>query len=239
MTTERESEDELLAAEHALGLLEGSELVEARLRFRSDPAFAAAVARWEERLAPMLDEAGAEDPRPELWERISREIERGARGGEVVALRQWLGRWRGYSIAMSAVAASLALVVGYQAAREPPAAVAPEPRQVLFATLASEDEPTALSVAIDPGAGTLLVTPARLAGASGHDHELWLVPAEGDPLSLGLVRGGEPHRLPLRPEFHALVGPNAALALSVEPEGGSPTGLPTGPVIAAGTINRI
>ena len=66
------SPEELLAAEFALRLLEGEALLEARGRFAREPQFAARVAWWEDRLAPLLDELGGAEPGPELWTRIAR-----------------------------------------------------------------------------------------------------------------------------------------------------------------------
>jgi len=75
-----------------------------------------------------------------------------------------------------------------------------------------------------------------MAGAPGHDHQLWIIPAGGSPVSLGIVRAGAPVRIQVpaavAPHFRA----RSAVALSVEPAGGSPTGQPTGPVVAAGEL---
>jgi anti-sigma-K factor RskA len=78
-----------------------------------------------------------------------------------------------------------------------------------------------------------------MAGAPGHDHELWIIPAGGKPISLGLVRAGEPQRLPIRREIAPHFRQRSAIALSVEPVGGSPTGGPTGPVVASGELLNV
>ena len=62
--------------------------------------------------------------------------------------------------------------------------------------------------------------------------ELWMLPNEGNPESIGLlpVNGGSvTHRLPAG--LSALLRQSKGLAVSIEPPGGSPTGLPTGPVV--------
>jgi anti-sigma-K factor RskA len=107
---------------------------------------------------------------------------------------------------------------------------------VLLASLASEGESASLSVAYDRRANSLLVKPGRLAGIGGRDHELWIIPAGGTPISLGLISGTGPQRLSVAGEAAGHFRPNAAIAVSVEPSGGSPTGAPTGPVIAAGEL---
>jgi anti-sigma-K factor RskA len=232
-----EQERDLLAAEYALRLLEGEDLREAQRRAAIDPVFAAEITAWEERLAPLAQEIPEEQPEPHVWQRIERALpDVPSSAGNVVQLRRKMSLWRGYAAAITVVAASLALVVGYQAARDEPAIVQPERAPIMVAALSSEDTEIALAVAYDPQQGNLLVTPARLAGAPGHDHELWIIPSGGAPISLGLVTGGAPQRL----EIPALLAPRfqarATIALSVEPAGGSPTGQPTGPVIAAGEL---
>ena len=68
--------------------------------------------------------------------------------------------------------------------------------------------------------------------------ELWLIPAGGKPHPLGLLRAD--HTVIIIP--HDLVPHttrNAVLAVSLEPQGGSPTGQPTGPVIATGKLTLL
>ena len=234
-------DQDLLAAEYALGLLDGDELRQAQRLLLADPAFAEAVRAWEERLAPLAEEAGEEEPGPRAWENIRQAIAAQPPAAEkVVALRRRLGIWRGYGAAMTALAASLALVVGYQATRDEPIVVQPQQRApVMVATLSSDEAETSLSVAYDKQRGSLLVTPGRMSGAPGHDHELWIIPAGGSPISLGLVRADAPHRLPVPAQLAPHFRDRAAIALSVEPEGGSPTGQPTGPVVASGELATI
>jgi anti-sigma-K factor RskA len=110
---------------------------------------------------------------------------------------------------------------------------------VLVATLASEDEVTSLSVAYDGEEGSLLVSPGRLRGAPGHDHELWIIPAGGNPISLGLLRGTEPQRLAIRRDLAPHFRQRSAIALSVEPAGGSPNAGPSGPVVASGELLNV
>lgn len=236
-------ERDLLAAEYALGLLDGKALARASALAAADPAFAAAVAGWQERLAPLLDEIAGEDPGAELWDRIVAALPPGPSNVDRAAndngaLQRRLRRWRAYSAAVSAVAAALLLVVGLGVTRQAPApttqAAAAAP--VMVAALSSQEADTSLSVAYDGARSSLLVTPGRMSGAPGHDHELWIIPAGGSPVSLGLVRADAPVRLnvpaAIAPHFRS----QSTVALSVEPTGGSPTGQPTGPVVAAGEL---
>jgi anti-sigma-K factor RskA len=237
----REDERDLVAAEYVLGLLEGDALVDARRLATSDEAFARAVAAWEERLAPLAGEAPPVEPDEAIWPRIQRAIAAvPAAGANVIDLRRRLKIWRGIAAGAGAMAASLALVVAWQASRpEEPQVVQPGRAPVMVATLASPEETTSLAVAYDAGERSLMVTPGRMEGAPGHEHELWIVPAEGTPVSLGIVRAGAPQRLTVPAEVAPHFTTRSAVALSVEPTGGSPTGQPTGPVVASGALVTI
>ena len=66
--------------------------------------------------------------------------------------------------------------------------------------------------------------------SAGQDFQLWVIWAAGTPRALGLLRAAE--------TVLALPAPAAGLvlAVSLEPEGGSPTGLLTGPILVTGTL---
>lgn len=231
-------ERDLLAAEYALRLLDGPELAEARRLEASDAEFAAAVAAWTERLAPLFDDIEEVEPRDEVWRRVESALGAPAAANDNdEKLRRKLRLWRGYAAGVSAIAASLAVAVGLETMRQPASVVVrAEPVPVMVATLSSPQAATSLSVAFDRARSSLLVTPGRLSGAAGHDHELWIIPAGGRPVSLGLVRPGAPLRIQVPPQLAAYFQLRAGIALSVEPTGGSPTGQPTGPVVASGEL---
>ncbi len=71
---------------------------------------------------------------------------------------------------------------------------------------------------------------------AGRAPELWLIPAGQKPIAVGMIAASGPTTIELSRALVARLGPTAALAVSVEPPGGSPTGQPTGPVIAKGSI---
>lgn len=255
-TTPPPADRDMLAAEYALRLLDGQDLAEAQRLERADPSFSAAVAAWQERLAPLFDEVAESTPSPLVWQRIRSSIGADSSNGSpysdvpandnAAILGRKLRLWRGYAIAASALAASLALFVGLNglgsdgALEQSPVQTAQRERApVLVATLASKTADTSLSVAYDRERGSMLVSPGRLTGAPGHDHELWIIPTGGNPISLGLVRPGGPQRLPVRPELAPHFRLRAAIALSVEPVGGSPAGGPTGPVVATGELLNV
>ena len=69
--------------------------------------------------------------------------------------------------------------------------------------------------------------------------ELWLIAPGDQPRSLGLIEAGRPVHINLPPDLIRRIAADATLAVSLEPPGGSPTGLPTGPVIANGKLTNL
>lgn len=247
MSTAPENERDLLAAEHALGVLDDAQRAEADGLAASDEGFARLVDEWHERFAPLFDEIAPVTPDSALWDWINDALDgQVGRGSNVHKLERRVTAWRTYSAAISAVAAALLLAVALDttgrapvpAPEQPQPQPQPQPQRqpVLVANVAAEDRSAAFVVSYDPSDRTMLVSPAVASPAPGHDHELWLIPASGTPLSLGLVASTDPHRLPVPEGFQGTFRRDATIAISVEPVGGSPTGQPTGPVVATGKL---
>ena len=251
--------DDLFAAEYAIGLLDGLDQTAAERRLESDEEFAASVDIWHRRLEPLLGSAPERAPPPHLWNRIDSMLP-GEKleakpliaandtfsGGNVVQLRKKVTAWRGYSAAITAVAAALALVVGLdmtkQAPVQAPVATGPSsatPQPLLVASVAPENGPLSITAAYDQASSSLVIQPASLNTPEGRDRELWVVPASGNPLSLGVIRAGEAERRIVPANVAALLQDKATIAISDEPTGGSPTGLPTGAILATGQFSTI
>ncbi|MEP7131092.1 MAG: anti-sigma factor [Sphingomicrobium sp.] len=227
-----------LAAELALGLLHGDERSQAIALSREDGEFAGEVARWRGRLAPSLAEVEEIQPAGHVWEAIERGIGGAPADAKIIQLNRRLSRWRGFAAATSAVAASLALVL----VMRPPQALQPAPiaqPAPMVATLASDSSNDRLVATWDPARRSLIVAAAAgMQPAVGKDHELWVIPAGGKPLAIGVMHPKRPMRMTLPMTMAAHFKTGATLAVSVEPTGGSATGLPTGPVIAAGALQQ-
>jgi anti-sigma-K factor RskA len=214
-----------LAAEYVLGTLRGG----ARRRFESLlPAHAvlrAATLAWQERLMPLTGGVEPVQPAGEVWRRISDRLDR--RKSAVAGAWQRLSFWRSLTAFASIAAIGLAVLLAT------PRAVAPPIVVVLAATNAAASGAAAAPiVASISGDGTTLVTRPIVPVALRADRslELWAVPTQGAPRSLGVLPGGS-GVVALRAKV--LAGADT-LAVTIEPAGGSPTGAPTGPIVYAG-----
>lgn len=233
------SRADLSAAEHALRLLTGDEARQAAERAAADPAFAREVARWRGRLAPLAQEIEPVAPPAQLWQRIAAETasESGANDNDTM-LRRQLTAWKSAAAGLGVLAASLALVL---AAGLRPFAAPSAPAQAqsapLVALLADDSGRSNVVASWSPAARQLvLAVPTSLQGDAAHSHELWVIPAGGKPHSVGIMPARKQMHMQLDVAAAVLLGQGATLAISVEPRGGSPTGQPTGPVIASGKL---
>ena len=227
---------ETMAAEYAMGLLEGAELLKARGLMANHPDFARDVAWWEGQLAPLFREFGEAVPPGNLWERIEAKIDNPAPSAETVMLRHRLRIWQG----AATLAGLAAAVLAFFAFLTPPPASGPAPQATpLVASLDLGKGKPRIGVTVMPGAKEMLVSTAGIISDGRHQHQLWLVPAEGDPRSLGVLKADSENRMAILPMLVRRLDDGATLAVSVEPMGGSPTGLPTGPVVATAKLRTI
>jgi anti-sigma-K factor RskA len=241
MTDQRDMPDDErdLAAEYALGVLSGEELREARQRAASDAEFAQAVARWRGRLAPLGAEVEAAAPPRSVWTKIEQAIPKAAGGASnVIALRRRVSLWRGATAAMTALAATLAGVLVFQPRAEPPVVQRPAGAPMV-AMLSDEQKQMKVMASWNPGSRQLVLAVASdMPADPRHAHELWVIPAGGKPRSLGTMGSAKQMHMRLADAIATLMESGATVAISVEPPGGSPTGAPTGPVIAAGALTK-
>jgi anti-sigma-K factor RskA len=224
-----------LAASYVLGTLRGP----ARRRFEravgADAALAGLVSRWEDFLTPLAEDVKPVAPPARLWPSIEARLGRRrapATAGLWSSLAFW--RWLGAGFATAAIAL-LALTVGLRGqAPFETATLAQKP--ALVAVLSTPEQAPRMVVEHAGGAIQVRVIAPWPATAES-DLELWVVPKEGAPRSLGVVpKAGSAQ---LRPaQLDRLLADGVAFAVSREPPGGSPTGAPTGPVLCSGPIAR-
>jgi anti-sigma-K factor RskA len=212
-----------LAAEYVLGTLR----YRARRRFERwllSPQVGALVKAWEERLAGLEPQLVPVYPPSSVWAGIEAKLE--LRKTRARPVTRWL-----------AVAASLAFFVTVGVLLTKPGTEVTQPVPTLASTQKSflQADPETIYWRVEVLGDNQEIS---LHVHKVHDlppgkaHELWALPEGGGaPVSLGLLpHTGDHHRVLNASQRAALAG-SKQIAVSLEPEGGSPTGAPTGPVL--------
>jgi len=219
--------DDRLAGEYALGVLDAAARAAAEGRIGRDPAFAALVAAWDERLSPLVEEIPPVEAPAGTWQRIEGRLFGAApEGGLLASLAFW--RWAAGAAAALAVASLVALGVVLTLPAAPP----------LMAALRASDSGPVYLVRLAADGRRLTIRPSSAAAGDDTVPQLWLIPADGTPRSLGVIAEAGPSEVTIPAALAADVRPDATLAVSREPVGGSPTGQPTGPVVAVGSLEE-
>lgn len=225
-----ERDPDVAAAELALGLLDGEERAAALRRQLAEPAFARAVERWRGNFAHLFAAVPDVAPPAELGERIIARLDGRAQPRS--------GLWKPLAFASSLAAASLlgVLLVRPDPAESPPVTIErPAPLVAAF-TIEGRDAPT---VAVYDAAAGQVRLPGAIEVPGGRSAQLWAIVGDAPPAPLGLFRQAGVDGVIADARPAAPLAPGTTLAISIEPLGGSPTGLPTGPVIGSGTLSRI
>ncbi len=222
MTDEFE-DDEMLAAEYAIGLLEGDELDAARRRASSDPAFASRVVGWEARLSQMADLAPIAPPSTAKTAVMAQLFPDAAR----VPVWRRLGLWQ--ALTGGALAALLlVMLVWWQP-------IAPTGGGPLYtAEIVSDAGDFRVVAVVDKTRNEVFLTRTAGAAPEGRILQVWAHGPDEPAQSVGLWPEGENVRLILPPEIAAVRG-TLTLGVSEEPPGGSLTGSPSGRVF--GTVD--
>ncbi|MGE5539351.1 MAG: anti-sigma factor domain-containing protein [Gemmatimonas sp.] len=229
---EDDDDRETRAAEYALGTMGGEACEVFARELASDPDLRARVAAWQERLQPLASAVPPVPPSAGLWRNIEAAIDAPVSPAaiETVGRRDPAAFWRWTAIASLAAAAALAFTIAVTPVPAPgPAYVA-----VLNDTAAQSP---GFVVTVNLHDKELSVRPSRPVSTAGRDLELWLIPAGSQtPQSLGLVDAAVATTKPIEGAALLTLAADAALAISLEPQGGSPSGAPTGPVLFAGPV---
>lgn len=217
-------EDIVLAGEYALGLLSADAAAAFEARLVHEPQLRVLYAAWSEDLAGMTDGIAPVAPPAHLAARIEARLD-GAAPRRRVGLGWLLG-----GLAAASVALLLALNAGLF---DPGLRLPADP--ALVAQIAAEDGSLRVAAAYDGDSGALYLDRQAGAAAPGRALELWLIAGDAAPVSLGVLPEAGRAALAVPEELRAgLEG--GVLAISDEPPGGSPTGAPTGAVLAVGPI---
>jgi anti-sigma-K factor RskA len=211
-----------LAAEYALGTLRGPARERLKRWLHDDPELAREVAQWEARLSPMAGAVPPVAPPGRIWREVERRID-----GSAKQPASW---WKALGLIASGAAAALLVVAVLF--RPQPAGVSasyiavlsdPKTNQPVLVATAERGETVLRVNTLDPA-----------IHVAGRSLELWALPRGAQPKSLGVLASTERGALKLAAAADQTLGDVPALAISLEPPGGSPTGQPTGPVLYTG-----
>lgn len=233
--------ENLRYAEYVLGVLDADERAAVEDDIAKDPRAAGEVAWWQQRLMPLAEDVASATPPGHVWTRIQDALGASPRRAAPppASLRHgfWdsLALWRWIASGAGAIAAAciVALVV------LPRASVTPgvRPATYMASTITQANGQVGWTATVDLQHARMIVVPATPQSLPvGRAPELWLIPAGQKPIAVGMIASDAPTAIKLDPALLARLGPTAALAVSIEPPGGSPTGQPTGPVIGKGAI---
>ncbi|HEY5931136.1 MAG TPA: anti-sigma factor [Burkholderiales bacterium] len=226
---------ERLAAEYVLGTMPAR----ARRRFstllKQNPALRRDVMEWESRLLPLVDILPGIQPPARVWAAIEARIQGNRIPRRPAGFWQNLSFWRASSFASAALALALVIFISLPGPQSPETLPG---RMVVVMNDMQTQEP-AMTATWEHGKQGERIVRLRVMGhaemAPGTAWEMWLLQGENQkPVSLGLITTHETQTMVVPAVMASQLDNAAGLAMSVEPAGGSPTGLPTGPVLYYG-----
>jgi anti-sigma-K factor RskA len=225
-------------AEYVLGVLDADARAAVAREVTENSEAATAVARWQRDLIPLAQTLPEVTPPAYVWARIlqalkldnTREAIPAPRRSLLENLRLW--QWIGMGASVVAVACVVVMLrTVTPTVQEAPAVT------LMVSSIKQTNGVAGWTATMDLSRKEMIVVPATpVAYAKDRSTQLWLIPAGGKPISVGVFKPDAPNVMPLNPTLLAQLGPTASLSVSVEPLGGSPSGQPTGPVVAQGSI---
>ena len=225
MTDITENQDTVLVAEYTLGLMEPSDAKGFAERLTQDAGLRTEYIRWTEYFAKLSDEIEAVEPPEHLKASIQKRLF-GESEPEKTTSSWFNFRW----VSGLVLASILAVMVFINA---------PDPFTPTYsAQLTSEDSSLKAIALYDLKHQSLKMASFTGTPAFGRDFELWVIVGDQAPVSLGVMTSLKNGAITIPAELTGSLA-GATLALSDEPEGGSPTGSPTGAVLVAATIQAI
>jgi anti-sigma-K factor RskA len=236
-----------LAAEYALGSLEPVEREQVHARRRTDAALSRAIQEWEKRLETLNDGVPGVVPPARLYSAIAERLWGKEAGtietAEATPFPRSARRWRGLAVGAVSLAAGLALIVVwlFQSLPSSQTTLVAELHRNTAGSTADETAkaagPPGFMVSLDLTARTIKVTPVAARSAPRRSYQLWLTEGgSATPSSLGIVSQSESTTSAWRRLESSSDLVNATLSISLEPEGGSPTGTPSGPIVFIGKL---
>lgn len=243
MNNDEPTSIDTLAAEYVLGTLDKDERNAVELRRLEEPLLEQAIINWQNRLAVLNDYVPEASPREDLLASIEAKLDVRSDGNvahnalprsesasvlDMQAMRIKLKRWRMAAFSSSALAACLIVFLVVK----PPIELNSQANAPFVAVFQADDQQPAFIMSLDINTRELTVRPVSAKGQAGKTYQLWIKSDEIGPAprSLGLLSDitTASHK---QITYDAAVIRHATFGISVEPKGGSPTGVPTGPAI--------
>lgn len=225
-------ERDQLIAEYVLGVLSSAECAQVEAMAAEHPSIRAAIDAWQSHFGCWLDQLPEATPPAHVWQAIEAQLFPANEPAMPKRPGVWrnLGFWRWTSAALAAclLASVVALV-------QPPRPTAP----AMLARLEQSDGYTLFAATVQAGGQSVLFVPTKTTTWQERSAQAWLIAGDGKPRSLGLLAANAATALAVPAELAGAFTEGAVLAVSLEPLNGSPTGLPTGPVIAQGKISSM
>jgi anti-sigma-K factor RskA len=224
-------DDDLAAAEFALGSLDAAERAALAARRQREPDLDEAIAAWERRLAPLAEAVPPLTPPQDHLADIERRLAAApSTDALIVDLTTRLRRWRRSAIAAGSIAAALAIGLGLRENMRQAA-----PHEFVAVLQKSADQP-AFVVTVNIETRSLTVRPVAAPPQPDKAYELWIIDAKlGAPRSLGLLNQQNATAPSVAPYDPAVIE-DATYAVTIEPPGGSPTGKPSGAPVFVGKL---
>jgi anti-sigma-K factor RskA len=215
------------AAEYVLGTLIGDDRLAFEAELARDPALRQAVAAWSARLQPLAESVAPVAPPAALRAQVLARIAPASSDPRPFSIIRWLA----WTFGLSALAGAAAVALVFVFTPRPPELGG-------YALLHRTDSASHDVVAFqfDKQHQGMVVLANAPVPPTGHDYELWVLPPNKPPLSLGIIKVGARAERPLPGAAVADMTDFANLAITVEPTGGSPSGAPTGPIVFVGTV---
>lgn len=246
--SEQKRDRENRAAELALGLLSGADRAEAERELLRDPAFRASYELWTAKADQWLEDVTPAAEGSDLWSAIEAKID-GVDGNAVVASQSGTASkgpvfvWA-VAATLSALLAGVTAIYFYQreaTARLDNASLAQKLAQAegerQVAQITGEASRVLVSALYDPSSGTIDVK-LDLPAEPSLVPELWVIPGDGKPRSLGTFNTASA-QLSVDRAVRPYLADGVTLAVTMEPADGAPHDAPTGPVLGATQLKAI
>lgn len=227
--TPDKDEDRALAGEYALGLLTPEEAERFALRLADEPDLRSLVRQWTEDFAQLAEDITPERPPARVQANIEARLFSGPSRGPLGVFRL---------LGLPLMTASLLIVALFTVSDLRVPGVLPPANPVYHADLVAEDGGLIVAAGYDATSAEMYVERRQGAAPAGRALELWLIEGDNPPVSLGVLPEDARTRLPV-PEALRNRLEGGVLAVSDEPPGGSPTGAPTGDVLAVGPLTNV